>query len=145
MSVMAIRNVFVPRKRKGFSLPELSITILCMMVLATILYLAYDKIQESARRSTTMRDMETLQSAVLMYSTAHISGSLPADLGALVSGLTAAQTVDGIARTAFVRKSGWTSDASTCVDAWGNAYVYNASTRTITSTANGGAAITVSF
>ena len=145
MSVTSLRNVFVSPRRKGFSLPELSIVILCMMILSTILYLAYDWIQDSAKRSTTMRDLETLQSACLMYQTAHINGTVPADLGALVTGLTTAQTVDGLARTSFIRKAGWTSDPSTCVDAWGNAYVYDAAARTITSTANGGTAITVNF
>ena len=145
MSVTAIRNYFIPAKRKGFSLPELSITILCMMILATILYLAYDWIQNSAKRSTTMRDMETLQSACLMYAAARSDGAFPANLGALVTGLTASQTVDGLARASFVRKTGWTATASTAVDGWGNAYTYDAAARTITSTANGGTPIVVNF
>ena len=145
MCMTAIRNYFIPTKRKGFSLPELSITILCMMILATILYLAYDWIQNSAKRSTTMRDMETLQSACLMYAAARSDGAFPTNLGNLVAGLTAAQTVDGLARASFIRKAGWTSVASTCVDAWGTAYVYNAAARTITSTANGGTALVVNF
>ena len=80
-----------------------------------------------------------------MYAAARSDGAFPTNLGALVTGLTAAQTVDGLPRAAFIRKTGWTSDATSCVDAWGVAYVYSAATRTITSTANGGTAIVVNF
>ena len=74
-----------------------------------------------------------------------VSGNPPADLGALVTGLTAVQSNDGVAKTSFVAKSTWTTTATSFVDPWGNAYTYVPATHTISSTNNGGTAISVTF
>ena len=145
MLITKIRNAMMPQKRKGFSLPELSIAILCMMILATVLYLSYDWIRDSAKRSTTISDMDSLQNACRMYMGHRKDGAAPATLGALITGLTAAESSDGVAKGNYIKKSDWTAaDASTWVDGWGNAYTYTAATRTITSTGNG-TQITVTF
>lgn len=120
-------------RRSGFSLPELSIAILCMMVLASVLYLSYDWIRDSAKRSTTLKDMDTLQNACRLYMGHKKDGAVPATLGVLLEELPQADSVDGVKKGPYIKRKEWTSDPNTWVDGWGNAYVYDPAARTITS------------
>ena len=136
--MIRLHNMIKPPKlarRSGFSLPELSIAILCMMILASVLYLSYDWIRDSAKRSTTIKDMDALVNAVRIYQGHKKDGQFPATLGDLLVGVSAAESVDGVIKGAYIVRKEWTTgDATTWVDGWGQPYVYDRSARTITST-----------
>ena len=148
--MMKLRDLFSQQngRRKGFSLAELSIVVLVMMILAAGLFLSYDWIRDSAKRSVTLKDMESLQSAARMYMGHRKDGAVPANLGVLLNELPASDSVDGVKKGPYIKKTEWTSDSSTWVDGWGNPYIYDSSARTIES--SGGVnedrvKITVSF
>ena len=132
------------KKRKGFSLVEATFVMILVLVLSLV-YLMSPQIIDTAKRVQTKNDMGTIVSAILIYQANNVSQTVPPTLGNLVTGLTAAQSTNGIAQANFIKKDGVTSDSSTFVDSWGNAYVYNPTSRTLTSTAAGGTAITVNF
>lgn len=141
-------NKSLLKRRAGFSLAELSVVVLVMMILAAGLFLSYDWIRESAKRSVTLKDLESLQSACRMYMGHKKDGSAPANLGVLLVELPAAESVDGVKKGPYIKKADWTTDESTWVDAWGNPFSYDPTARTIKST--GGVTadrveITVSF
>ena len=133
------------KKRRGFTLIELLVVLGALIVIAGLATWGIDAVQDASRRAATNQDMALLRDAVQAYQAMSKTGKPPTTLGDLVTGLTAAQAIDGQAHADFVKKSGWTSTASSFADHWNNAYVYNATTRTITSTNNGGTSIVYSF
>jgi Bacterial type II secretion system protein G. len=142
--MQAIRNLMT-KKHQGISTMDLSIYIVIASFLLLVGLYQYGPFSERARRHTTREDMRTIVQAILTYEADSSTGSLPSNLGALITGLTSSETVDGIARSSYVTKSTWTSDSSTFVDGWGNAFVYDSSGRTLTSTNNKGTSIVLSF
>ena len=146
--MMAIFRNKLLKRRAGFSLAELSVVVLVMMILAAGLFLSYDWIRDSAKRSVTLKDLESLQSACRMYMGHKKDGAVPANLGVLLVELPAADSVDGVKKGPYIKKADWTAEESTWVDAWGNPFIYDATARTIKS--SGGVTadrveITVSF
>lgn len=134
------------KKRKGSLLAEIGIYMVIVMVLLMIGYSGFNSIKDTANRTTATNELNTLKTGVQSYVGLSKTSSLPTDLGGLITGLTAAQSIDKAPHVNFVSKDGeWTSTASTFVDPWGVAYDYDAATRTITSTAGGGTAIVVNF
>jgi Tfp pilus assembly protein PilE len=129
---------------KGISTMDLSIYIVIAAILLTAGLVAYNSYQDRARRNTVREELNALAQACVNYQSDSATGSLPTDLGKLVTGLTAAQTVDGVIRGSYVAKTTWTTDATTFTDPWGSQYVYNTTARTITSNGSG-SAITKSF
>lgn len=133
------------KKRKGFGLMDLGLYAIAITILVAAGVTAWNGYQEGNKRAVAQQELRSLADACAIYQAYNRTSAVPANLGALVTGLTAAQSNDGVAKTSFVTKSTWTTDSTTFTDPWGNAYVYAAATRTISSTNNGGVAITVTF
>lgn len=133
-----------PGRRSGFSLPELSISVLCMMILASGIAFSLDWIRDSASRAATQRSLSELHAAATLYMQQHKLGVAPASIGTLLEKLPAANSRDGLEKGPYIKKRGWTSSSSTWVDGWGVVYQYDASNRVITSAGNG-TPITVRF
>lgn len=133
------------KKRKGVLSVEFVFIVAAIVILAAILIPKYMDFQESTRRAVAAQELKTLAESCVFYAALSKDGQPPANLGALVTGLTAAQSNDGQAYGSFIVKKGYTSTASSFVDPWGNAYTYDATNRTISSTANGGTAISQNF
>lgn len=125
------------KKRPGQDLGQLSFYLVCVAIILAAAYLAYPIIMDAINDYVTDRDMDTIANACVLYQSQSSTFSLPANLGQLISGLSAAQSKDGLAHSNYVNKPIWTTDSSTFVDAWGNPFTYNAAARTITSTNNG--------
>jgi type II secretory pathway pseudopilin PulG len=133
------------KKCKGFDVSQLMIYIVVITIILKAGTFAFSTYQDRARLITTRQELTVLANAIVAYEADHISSKLPSNLGDLVKGLTADEANDGIAKEAYVKKDGWTTDATSFKDAWGNAYVYSATDRTITSTANGKTSIVKKF
>lgn len=129
----------------GWTLIELSVIISVMGILLAVGLFAWGPVNERARRMLTVYDMDTLTKACAAYTADNIAGQPPANLGELVTGLTSAQTIDGIARPSYVTSQKWTNNAASYTDGWNNAFVYDNVAKTITSTNNGGTPITKGF
>lgn len=138
-------NLIKAKKFKGITAYELMGVLLVIIILATAAGWMVHEFVESGKRATTHSDAATLAVACGMYESQSKAGTPPADLGALVTGLTAAQSVDGVAKARYVTPSTWTSDPTTIVDQWNEAFVYDAAARTITSNNNGNDPIVKSF
>ena len=132
------------KKRKGFGLLDLGLYAIALTILVAAGVAAYNEYQEGNKRAVARQELKTIASACSLYMVTARSGNPPAELGDLVTGLTAAQSNDGIAKGRFVAKTTWTNTAS-FVDPWGNAYGYNAATQTVTCTNNGGTAFSETF
>lgn len=125
------------KRRGGFSLAELSIICLVILVMTSSVIVGFDWCATSARRTATLQDMDVLQNAIILYSQQRRDGSLPANLGVLRHKLSAADSRDGLEKGPYIKKENWTSDESTWVDAWGNPFVYDRSGRTLISSGGG--------
>jgi type II secretory pathway pseudopilin PulG len=133
------------KKRKGFDLVQLGIWTLAVIILLGVALPRYNDFQERNKRSATRQEARTLAEQCALYAGFAKNSQVPATLGSLVTGLTAAQSNDDLAHANFITKPTFTNDPSSFVDAWGNTYQYNSASRTITSTANGGTPIVESF
>lgn len=132
-------------RRSGFSLAEVSIAVLCMMILASGINLSLDWIRDSASRAATQRDLSELHSALTLYSQQHKNGATPASLGTLLDKMPSGLSRDGLEKGPYIKKGGWTSDSSTWIDGWGQPYQYDSTARTLSSTGNGKNPMSVNF
>ncbi len=139
-------------KKKGFFSMELTICIVVAMLLMVMALVAYPEYKNNANRTAAMQDMKTLKAAVVSYCGLSISNQPPANLGVLLSNpsLQAADAIDGVDHGPFLEaKRGWTTDASSIKDPWGNTYQYafDATTKegTITTTGGGSQPMSISF
>ena len=124
-------------KRGGFSLAELSLVCLVILVLSSGVSVCSDWLADSARRTATLQEMDTLQNAIILYSQHRRDGALPSNLGVLRFKLSAADSRDGLEKGVYIKKANWTAEESTWVDAWGNPYQYSPGSRTLISSGGG--------
>ena len=83
-------------------------------------------------------DMDAIASACLTYESLNVNGKLPASLNDLATGLSATQSIDGVAHTAFIQAGKSTTSGKTTTvslkDPWGVEYSYSQGARTIACT-----------
>ena len=133
------------QKVKGQSTMDLAIYIVIASLILLVGSYAYGAFRDRVARNNTNSELATLAEACIVYQADNVAGTPPANLGALVTGLTAAQSIDGVAKGTYVTKTTWTNDPASFVDGWGNAYQYSTAARTITSTNNGNTAIVKAY
>lgn len=133
------------KKRKGWDLLSLLIWSACVVVLIAVLTPKFTEYQNNNRRVATAKEMKVLAEQCAIYAARSLDGKPPTTLGSLVTGLSASESNDGIAYGNFLTSTKVTSNASSFIDKWKNAYVYDATARTITSTAGGGTSIVEAF
>lgn len=68
--------------RHGFTIVELLIVVVVIAILATIVIVAYDGIQDRARQSAAVSSLASAQSKIKVYKVSN-GGTLPADMAAL--------------------------------------------------------------
>ena len=125
------------KKYKGLTAAELMGVIMVIVILTAASIFVIHEFVESGKRSTTNIDASNLAAACGLYESQSKAGLPPANLGALVTGLTAAQSKDGVAKTKYVSNPEWTSDSATIVDQWNEPFLYDIVARTVTSNNNG--------
>lgn len=136
------------KKRKGFSILELTIYTMGVILFMWLATSKLKDVYEGFKRDATQQEIHSLAEACQRYETHSVTSLPPASLGDLVTGLTAAQSNDFQAHVDDLikhPKRTYTSDSSSFVDKWGNQYQYSRSDRTITSTGNGGDPISEKF
>lgn len=133
------------KKRHGEGFIPFLLWMTALIIFLAAISPKFGDLFESTRRTATIQDMKTLAEQCALYTVRAADGKPPANLGNLVTGLTAAQTVDGIAYGNFLATGKYTSDPASFVDRWDNPYQYDPDARTITSTMNGGTAHTEYF
>lgn len=135
-------NVFLrkDRKEKGFSLPEILVACSIIVSLSAAAFFGFNQAQQTRKMAQMHSDMEAIAAGCLAYEAMNINGLPPADLDALLTGLTADNSIDNEAHDRFVTSSKLAENgggaATTLNDPWGQAYVVSGTDRTITCTPN---------
>lgn len=132
------------RKRTGFVMMEV-LVVLGILIVLIGLASGLDWAEDYARLTTTKADMDTIIKGIKTYETMRTDKQLPSNLGDLVTGVEKNKSKSGMETGALIDKENWTSDASTFVDQWDEPFIYDPSSRTLTSTNNGKDPIIMTF
>ena len=126
------------KKKKGFSLPEILVACAIIVSLSAAAFFGFNQAQQTRKMAQMHSDMEAIASGCLAYEAMNINGLPPDDLDALLTGLTAENSIDNEAHERFVTSSKLAENgggsATTLNDPWGTAYEVDGSARTITCT-----------
>ena len=132
------RNDATGKKRKGFTLVELMVAMSIVILLGAASFFAYSHVQQMRKMAQVTTDMDAIASACLTYESLNVNGKLPASLNDLATGLSATQSIDGVAHTAFIQAGKSTTSGKTTTvslkDPGGVEYSYSQGARTIACT-----------
>lgn len=118
-------------KRKGFTLMEILVACTIIIALSVGAFFAYQQAQQTRKIAQMNQDMEAITNAALSYEAMSLDSTPPASIQALITGLTADESVDGAAHTFLTQVKGNTTSTNDVLDPWGTAYSYDASARTV--------------
>lgn len=121
-------------KRKGFTLMEILVACAIIIALSVGAFFAYQQAQQTRKIAQMNQDMEAIANGALSYEAMSLDSTPPASTQALITGLTADESVDGAAHTFITQVKGSTAATSDILDPWGTAYVYSQTDRTVTCT-----------
>ena len=138
------------KKEKGFTLIELLIVMALLGVLVAVMLPKYQDLTPEAKLVASQQNMQTIQSAVLIYAAKNLSPPLPDSLEALktyfprgrvpvekISGLFTSQTQDKVDDTAITSDNtgGWVYNKATGT-VWVNVTNINTSITNYSGSAN---------
>lgn len=121
----------VGKKRKGFSLPEILVACAIMVALSAAAFFGFNQAQQTRKMAQMHSDMQAIAAGCLAFESMNTLGLPPGDLATLMTGLDAANSIDGEEHRRFVTS---TKSEDTIADPWGNDYIVNGDERTITCT-----------
>ena len=133
-----LKNI-TAKKREGFSIQEIAIGVIIIIMLSLGTFMIYYPIQDSAKIALMKSDLENIATAATSYTVLNVNGTPPSSLDELATGLTADQSVDGKAKNFLQTNRGCgesTTEGTNMVDPWNNPYVVDPTTRTVTSIAD---------
>ena len=119
------------KRRKGFTLIEIMVACAIIIALSVGAFFGYSQAQQSRKMAQMRQDMEAICTAALAYEAMSLDSNPPADMAALMSGLSADKAVDGTAHTFLTQTKGSTVSADNILDPWGTAYTYSQADRTV--------------
>ena len=122
------------QKRKGFSFMEILVALIMIVSLSVGAFFTYSDAQQTRKMAQMHNDMDAIVTGCLVYEALALDSQLPDDLTGLVTGLTAAQAVDGVAHANLVLSSKPDAATGNFLDPWNTAYVYDAAARTLSCT-----------
>lgn len=127
-SIKALKN----KRRKGFTLIEIMIACAIIIALSVGAFFYYSQTQQSRKMAQMRQDMEAICTASLAYEAMSLDSTPPASVQDLITGLSAAQSIDGVAHKFLTQTQGSTTSTDKILDPWGTEYVYDQSARTVT-------------
>lgn len=122
------------KKRNGFTLMEILVACAIIIALSVGAFFAYQQAQQTRKIAQMNQDLEAISNAALSYEAMSLDSTPPASIQALITGLTADESVDGASHTFLTQVKGNTTSTSDVLDPWGTAYIYDASARTVSCT-----------
>ena len=102
----AMFNRIKEKKEKGFTLIELLIVMALLGVLVAVMLPKYQDLTPEAKLVASQQNMQTIQSAVLIYAAKNLSPPLPDSLGAIVTYFPRTDTQSSSALCRRTRLSG---------------------------------------
>ena len=133
-TLKTLKNKLNCKRRKGFTLIEIMVACAIIIALSVGAFFGYSQAQQSRKMAQMRQDMEAICTAALAYEAMSLDSNPPADMAALMSGLSADKAVDGTAHTFLTQTKGSTVSADSILDPWGAAYTYSQADRTVTCT-----------
>ena len=118
-------------KKKGFTLMEILVACAIIIALSVGAFFAYQQAQQTRKIAQMNQDMEAITNAALSYEAMSLDSTPPASIQALITGLSADESVDGAAHTFLTQVKGNSTSTESVLDPWGTAYVYDSSARTV--------------
>ena len=120
-------------KRPGFTLVELMVAMSIVILLGAASFFAYGHVQQMRKMAQVSTEMDAIANACLTYESLNVAGALPASLKDLETGLTAANSIDGVKHENLIQAStNKTSGKVTGIkDPWNQDYGYDKTARTI--------------
>jgi prepilin-type N-terminal cleavage/methylation domain-containing protein len=123
------RNDATGKRRKGFTLVELMVAMSIVILLGAAAFFAYGHVQQMRKMAQVTTDMDAISAACLTYESLNKNGTLPATLDDLNTGLTAEQSIDGVAHTGFIQAGKTTTSGTNSTvsikDPWDQDYGYS--------------------
>ena len=133
-SIKALKNKLNNKRRKGFTLIEIMVACAIIIALSVGAFFGYSQAQQSRKMAQMRQDMEAICTASLAYEAMSLNSTPPASVQALITGLTAAQSIDGVAHKFLTQTKGSTTSTDKILDPWGTEYGYSQTDRTVTCT-----------
>ena len=127
----SLKNKLNCKRRKGFTLIEIMVACAIIIALSVGAFFGYSQAQQSRKMAQMRQDMEAICTAALAYEAMSLDSNPPADMAALMSGLSADKAVDGTAHQFLTQTKGTTVSADSILDPWGTAYTYSQADRTV--------------
>lgn len=125
---------FQSAKRKGFTLMEILVACAIIIALSVGAFFAYQQAQQTRKMAQMNQDMEAIANAALSYEAMSSTSSLPTDIAAMLSGLKAADSIDGVDHQLLTQFKGSAASTDNISDPWGDNYTYSNTERTVTCT-----------
>lgn len=132
--VSNLRMKAAEKRRQGFTLIEIMVACAIIIALSVGAFFGYSQAQQSRKMAQMRQDMEAICTAALAYEALSINSTPPASIDALMTGLTAANSVDGVAHQFLTQARGSSSGSSatkSILDPWNAAYTYSQTERTV--------------
>lgn len=123
-------NKHMQNRKKGFSFMEILVALVLIVSLSVGAFFMFNEAQQTRKMAQMHNDLDAISTGCLTYEALNINSELPESLSDLATGLTAANSIDGLAHTDIVRSTKATD--GNFVDPWGAAYTYSATERTLT-------------
>lgn len=134
MKFLSINFLQAQMKRKaGFTLIELIVVMSILAVLLGVAASKYSSAQHNKRIIKVDNDLKVIATAMLQYEQDSLTASLPSTVDELLEGLPASDSHDGQAHEYISLKSRG-DDVDKFVDPWGNDYVIDVNSRTVSCT-----------
>ena len=121
------------KRRAGFTLIELLVVMSILAVLLGALANKYSPAEQNKRMIKVDNDLKVIATAMLQYEQDSLTASLPSTVDELLEGLPASDSYDGQAHEYISLKSRG-DEADKLVDPWGNDYVIDVNSRTVSCT-----------
>lgn len=128
------KKLFKDSKRKGFTLMEILVACAIIIALSVGAFFFYQSAQQTRKMAQMNQDMEAIANAALSYESMSLDSTPPDSVGALITGLTADESVDGASHQFLTQVKGNVTSSNDVLDPWGEAYVYDATERTVSCT-----------
>lgn len=134
LSIKKIQEIRASKKRKGFSFMEILVALIMIVSLSVGAFFTYSDAQHTRKMAQMNNDIDAIITGVLVYEALSMDSTIPATLADLRTGLTAAESVDGLAHSNLVTSTKETGGVY--LDPWGRSYetCYSAANRTFTIT-----------
>lgn len=114
------------RKLKGgVALSDLIFALIGILFLMAVAYLKWPLIRDFLRTGSEWMELQALQQAATNYAGLTLDGSAPTSTQDLVDGISADNSIDGIAHTGFMSDKSKRWAAGIYQDAWGNDYTFS--------------------